>query len=162
MFSRVGRSRSQVLLVGVVLGMLLTVGIVLNSSGPLASAGLPGSVIADFLVVRDSSFVLSGTESKTIEFDLPADTDLGSVGVLAYEVRSSTDAQDLTLEIQLNGNRVDAPVFRDRDIPRGLWETFNQDGTALKLTGNVLEFKISGGTGSLSIRDVVLWYHRTI
>ncbi|OGF55096.1 MAG: hypothetical protein A2Z21_04765 [Candidatus Fraserbacteria bacterium RBG_16_55_9] len=161
MFSQVGLSRSLVLLVGVVLGMLLTVGV---SSQHLwtASARLPGSVIADFLMIRDSSFDISGTESKTIQFDLPADTDLGGMAVIAFVFRPTTDAQDLTVEIQLNGNVITPPLLIGRDITRGIWETFNQEGKDLKLTGNILQFTVKTGTGSIGIRDVVLWYHRTI
>lgn len=162
MFSKVRLSRSQFLVVGVVLGMLLTMGI---SSQQLwtASARLPGSVIADFAVIRDSSFELSGTdESKTIQFDLPADTNLSDMAVIAFAFRPRSSAQDLTVEIQLNGNVITTPLLIGEDISRSLWETFNQDGQALQLTGNILQFKIAGGTGSIDIRDVVLWYHRTI
>ncbi len=161
MFSRVGLSRSQVLLVGVVLGTVLTIWV---SSQPLGtvSARLPGSVIADFLVVRDSSFEISASESRIIQFDLPADTDLSGRAVIAFAFRPRSNARELTVEIQLNGSVLGTALLIGEDIARGVWKTFNQDGKALKLTGNILQFKIAAGTGKVDIRDVVLWYHRTI
>jgi hypothetical protein len=114
--------------------------------------------IADYVVLRDSAVSLKPGSDIDIDlpFNLPSDTATGTRGVLSATM-NTVDAGDLTFMISVNGAN-EFNLRSNSDVFRSIQEVVG----GLQTGANTVTMKVTGGDGTLVIRDVVLWFQRNI
>jgi hypothetical protein len=97
---------------------------------------------------------LGGDVDKKVDFDLPSDTHTSDRGVLTFRT-DAVSPNNLTYTIDINdvpatGHRVDSSVLHsEQKVVKGF-----------KRGPNTLGIKLTGGTGTLEISEIVLHYVR--
>ncbi|NJR62120.1 MAG: hypothetical protein HC769_26815 [Cyanobacteria bacterium CRU_2_1] len=118
--------------------------------------------VADFVQLSDTSFDLRiGGEiarplTQTI-VDAPAN---GEGALLTWNVRREGSGS-VTYEIKINGDDVARDAYT---VSQGDWSAVQETlaTNAIKQGSNTVTFVVTGGSGTLSIGDVVLWYRQNV
>lgn len=171
----VGRILFLSLLCGIgVIGLLLTGTIGFQQ---LSKAASPGATIADFILVpgTDNGFTLTrGNNTQSLpQFDLTAGAEARLDGsfIVGFVVNTMNNAATdvMGIDVKINGTCLrqcaagSTPSrfrFRGAD-ERAVWEVLVTGGI-FKRTGNLIEFIVTSGSGSVTISDVILLFQRTI
>jgi hypothetical protein len=115
-----------------------------------------------FTAIRDKPAIELTPGGKIFEevpFDLQDDTTLGAGGVLTF-MTDAVSPNNLTYTMAINereviNRRVDSAVLHsEQEVVQG------GNPITLKHGGNELQIAVTGGTGTLRIRDIVLHYVR--
>lgn len=119
--------------------------------------------LADYILMRDSSFSLRAGENREFELELPDDT-VGSGfskrPVLAFFADPSGDARNLRLTASMNGTEIFSYPYSG-GVGRAHWEAFTHDHLRIG-TSNRIRFAVASGSGTMHISDVILWYQRNV
>lgn len=118
-------------------------------------------VIADYSIIRDTSFTIQtgGDIDRTFDLTLPSSLYRSNRGVLAYITDPYPNANNLRVEILVNGTSIRKPRFSG-DSYQTLHEVV--DSNLLKVGNNTFKFRITSGSGKILISDIVLWWQRSI
>lgn len=116
--------------------------------------------VADYAQLSDVSFDLrlGGDIDRTLEQHI-ADVPASGEGVLlAWNVRRE-GVGSVTYELRVNGTQAATYTVSGAD-----WSTVQEAmGTDTIHQGdNTVEFRVTAGTGTLSIGDVMLWYRKDV
>jgi hypothetical protein len=119
--------------------------------------------LADYTVIRDTTFALSSGATRHFEFALPSD--LVTAGnskrpVLTHFCDPSPNANDLRARIFVNDQLVSDYTYSG-GVGRGRSEVLQRNNLRPGAT-NKMRFTVSDGQGSLDFSDVVLWFKREI
>jgi len=121
------------------------------------------TTLADYMLIRDSSFSVRAGESKDFEIELPRDAVSSSFSkrpILAFFVDPSADSKNLQLAVDMNGAEIVNYSYKG-GVGRGHWEAFTHDHLRIGDANNI-RFAVVRGTGTLNISDVILWYQRNV
>ena len=121
------------------------------------------ATIADYVVIRDTSDTININVEKPYYFSLPSsvETSGGSKRpIIAYMYDPSSDANNLSLEVRINGTYIGGNSNINSGLVRAKWEVFS--GDILDTVGdNVVGFRVEGDRGNLRISDVFLLFQRS-
>ena len=113
-----------------------------------------------FKVIRDTPRLeltrgtTGGDIDKEVPFDLPGDTSTGDPGVLTY-MTDAVSPNNLTFTMAIN----DIPVVNHR-VDSAVLHSEQEAVGSFHSGLNKLQIKLTGGTGTLVISDIVLHYVR--
>lgn len=116
--------------------------------------------VADYRVISDSGVTLQtgGGTHQTFGFDLGTAVKHNQPAILQFFYVSSSNASNLTFRLSLNGTPV-----RTINVTGNFFATIHEVQSGLtKNNANQLEVGIVGGTGSVTITDIVLFVQRTV
>lgn len=125
--------------------------------------------LASYHVLRDTPMNLSpfGNDEVDVNFNPPNDIIRNSNAlrpVLSYRVDPSNNANGLVFEVfirQLNGvDKLVSKFTLTGTVSRTVFEVVN--GSDIHTGNQKVIFRINGGTGSASVSDVIMWFHRDI
>jgi hypothetical protein len=119
--------------------------------------------IADYAVITDAKFTIQtgGDIDKDFDFTLESGAHLGSRAILAFVLFVHGGAEKLAFEVRINKSVQLSYVFTVSGTRiHTLHEVINAN--VLKAGTNTIEFRITGGFGSLEFGDTVLHYQRDI
>jgi hypothetical protein len=119
--------------------------------------------VADFVQFSDVSFDLriGGDIDRPLTqliSDAPAN---GEGALLTWNVRREGSGS-VTYEVKVNGSS--APTSTVYTVSQPDWSTVQETipTNVVKQGSNTVEFRVTGGSGTLSIGDVVLWYRQNV
>lgn len=125
------------------------------------------ALLAHYEVLSDASFTLEKGEQSRVLFNPENDAYLEDTArraaILHYMVDPSQDASGIELEVyaRMGGREQRISVLRvSGGNARTVIEPFNPAG--LSTGDNRLTFKVTSGSGSLRISNVVMWYQRRV
>lgn len=118
-------------------------------------------VVADYSIIRDSSFVIrtGGDIDRTFNFTMPSFLYPSNRAILAYVIDGERNTTNLKVEISINGSVVRHPRFSG-DSYKALHEVVAAN--LLREGSNSIKFRITSGSGPINISDVILWWQRTV
>jgi hypothetical protein len=116
------------------------------------------AIMADYIVVKDTSFELGENGELTFEFTLPSDFHSASNAFLAYLLYPDSSGGQ-KYEIDINDQVIRSNTV-STGLTHGLWEVF--PGTMLKIGLNTVQFRVESTSGSLNFSDVILWHQRAL
>jgi hypothetical protein len=120
------------------------------------------AIVADNTVIHDASFTLAEDGEMTFTFELPEEFHPGTSKqrpILAYMANPGSDVP-LAYQIDINGQQAVNETFT-RAGRRGVWEVL--PGDILMTPGqNNIQFRLESGSSTITFRDVVLWFQRTV
>jgi hypothetical protein len=114
--------------------------------------------IADYAIITDGFVTLpkaNGDIDQDFTFDAPA-VSIGSRSVLAFRVNPDINTE---LKMELNGQRILEQPF-DANPQRSWHEVL--PANLLKASGNTLTVSRSGGSGKVTVSNLVLFFQATI
>ncbi|HZO89976.1 MAG TPA: hypothetical protein VFB38_16720 [Chthonomonadaceae bacterium] len=121
--------------------------------------------VADYIVITDAPSQLGGFGGMW-NFTVPPNIDLDSKAVLYFVLRD-INADDLTLNVTINGKKISAPpylTFNGDDHPyRTMHEVFKPKDVNINLDqdqyANTLKFEMNAQDDEyLTVSDIVLWF----
>ncbi len=116
------------------------------------------AIVADYIVINDSSFELGENQEVTFDFELPSDFHSASKAILSYLIYPDNTGNQ-AYEIEINDE-----VIRENTVStgviHGLWEVY--PGTMMETGPNTVQFRVESTSGSLKFSDVVLWHQRAL
>lgn len=125
------------------------------------------ALLTHYEVLKDGSITLEAGEQSRLLFNPEDDAYLEDTvrraAILSYMVDPSQDARDIEIEVfaRMGGRDVQISLLRvTGGIARTVTEPFNPSG--LSKQDNRLTFKVTKGSGSVRISNVVMWYQRRI
>lgn len=116
--------------------------------------------VADYRVISDGGVTLQtgGDIDRTFNFDLGAAVSHGQSAILQFFYVSSSNANNLSFRFSLNGTTV-----RTINVTGNHFATIHEVQSGLTQDNiNQLDIQIVGGTGSVTISDIVLFVQRTV
>lgn len=121
------------------------------------------STVADYVVIRDSSFKLESGKTLAYTFNLPSDIVVSGSSrrpVVAFVADPSSNANGLDCRISLND--VEVVKFKySGGVSRGHWEVIRHSNLEVGKE-NVIQFTVVGGAGSIHFSDIILWFQRNM
>lgn len=117
--------------------------------------------IADYSIITDSKFTIQtgGDLDKDFDFNLESGAHVGSRSILAFVLFVKSGANNLGFEVKINGSKQLSYTFTGFQI-NTLHEVINAN--VLQAGTNNIEFRITGGSGTLEFGDSVLWWQRDV
>ena len=120
--------------------------------------------VADYRVIRDTTFTLGINKEESFSFQVPNDLVISqnaARAILNFKYDPSSNANNLRFEVNLNGQLVTSLSNIDNGLRRFESETFNS--TILEVNGNnTLQFRVEASSGnasgSIGFSDIVVWY----
>jgi hypothetical protein len=114
--------------------------------------------VAEFAQFSDSAIDLriGGDIDRTLSKSLDATPASGHGAVLQWMVRREATGS-VTYEVKVNGNVINTFVVTGADWV-GVHEAISTDD--IHLGNNTVEFRVTGGTATLSFSDVILFYRQ--
>lgn len=118
-------------------------------------------VIADYSIIRDSSFTIKtgGDIDRSFNFSLPSSLYRDNRSILAFVMDGASNLNNLRLEVLINGTSLRHPVL-NQDSLQTLHEVVGSN--VLRVGSNTCEFRITSGSGTMNLSDVVLWWQRSV
>ena len=121
--------------------------------------------IADYVVITNSTHELQKDGLRPVkedfQFTLESGAHVNSRAVLAFVLKVESDANDLHLEVEINGSDQVGYTFSGFRSSATLHEVLSRD--VLKADGeNEIKFELDGGEGGVKFGNVVLFYQRDI
>ncbi|MFO7561609.1 MAG: hypothetical protein R6X02_03110 [Enhygromyxa sp.] len=123
--------------------------------------------MAHYDVLSDASFTLMQGEQHRVLFNPENDAYLEDTArratILTYMVDPSNDASGIEIEVfaRMGGRDKRISVLRVSGTQlRTVLEPFNPSG--LQTGDNRITFKVSSGSGSVRISNVIMWYQRRL
>jgi hypothetical protein len=119
--------------------------------------------IADYASITDTKFTIptGGDIDKDFDFTLESGAHLGSRSILAFVLFVHGGADKLGFEVKVNKSAQLSDFFTVSGTRiHTLHEVINAN--VLKAGTNNIEFRITGGSGTLEFGDTVLHYQRDI
>jgi hypothetical protein len=116
--------------------------------------------VADYRVISDGDVKLQtgGDIDHTFTFDLGTAVQHNQQAILQFFYVSSSNANNLSFRFAINGTAV-----RTINVTGNHFATIHEvQGGVTKNNQNELEIRIVGGTGSVTISDIVLFVQRTV
>lgn len=119
-----------------------------------------GRIYANYDAIRDEPFTLTGVgQAQLFNTVIEEGAQLGGErAVLLFMVQPSSIA-GVQVQVQVNGMTLKTYTFYNFPS-HGVWEVFSPPNVGLHVGQNMVEFKKTSGTGSVTISDVVLLYRR--
>ena len=120
-------------------------------------------VAADFVTFSDGSFDLGGGVGADIDRTLTENIGeaprSGEGGLLTWNVRREGSGS-VSYDVILNGGSRQAGYT----VSETNWHSVQEVVSTGKINqgGNAVEFRVTGGSGRLSIGDVTLWYRKNV
>ena len=119
--------------------------------------------VADFRIIRDSNFTLTtagaGDIDRDFDFNLGTAVQHGQAGLLQCKYSSSAGPLPILVRFRLNGtDLISIPMLGNT---AGMVHEVVNTGTTRDNMNN-LEIRIIGGTGSVTLSDIILWVQRTV
>lgn len=118
------------------------------------------AIVADYLAIRDSGFRLQVGQDIDWQtnFNLGSAAQLNQRMILQFFYVSAKNASNLSFRFMINGTTI-----RTINVTGNFFATVHEilGGNVLKHGQNTIEARIVGGTGSVTLSDVVLWFQRT-
>ena len=117
---------------------------------------------SDFVVFRDQSFDLSDQQGADSDRDLDNIIDddpiSGEGGLLTWNVRREGNGS-VDYEIEINGTFVNRYTVSERN-----WHSVQErfPTGSIQQGENTVRYHVTGGDGTLSVGDVVLFYRKNI
>ena len=115
--------------------------------------------VADYRVLRDSSFSLQVDQERSLSFTLPdgfvQGTNLAKP-IITFIADPTNNANNLRLEVDVN----DQPIF-SINLNGTVQRTVNEaiSGQILNQNANnTVQFRVETGSGRVNLRSVILWY----
>ncbi len=121
--------------------------------------------IADYLIISDGKFTIKtgGDTDWDSNFTLESGAHLGSRSILAFVVFVHGGADKLAFEVKINGSKELAYQFTVSGTRiHTLHEVIGANVLKTGTNANKIEFRITGGSGTLEFGDAVLHYQRDI
>jgi hypothetical protein len=119
--------------------------------------------LADYIVVRDTSFALESGGDREFAILVPDDAVRSGSSkrpVLAFFADPSGDASNLRASVSVNGNEI-VNYRYSGGTGRGHWEVFGHDGLRVG-ERNEIRFSVTSGTGTMNFSDIILWLQRNV
>ena len=116
--------------------------------------------VADYRVISDGGVTLKtgGDIDHTFTFDLGTAVKHNQPAILQFFYVSSKNANNLSFQFSINGTAV-----RTINVTGNFFATIHEvQSNITKNNMNQLDIKIVGGTGSVTISDVVLFVQRSV
>lgn len=117
--------------------------------------------VADYRVIRDGNFTIrtGGDIDRSFEFDLGTAVQLGQRSILQFFFVSAQNASNLSYRFTINGQSV-----RTINVNGNFFGTVTEvvSGGVLRNGENDIEVSITGGSGSVTISDIVLFVQREV
>ena len=122
--------------------------------------------IASYVPLLDADFTISGTgDERTFPLNVPLEHISGTGGWDVLQFRVTTrNSDNLRFVAEVNPHRPDGVPTEfiqeftygpsDTNLTRGFHELLR----SVVDSGNDLRFRISGGSGAVTISDIILWY----
>lgn len=121
-------------------------------------------IIADYRIIQDVSFSVDINREESFEFGLPGGVRVEGNNqrpVMAFVYDPSSNADNLRLEVSVNGELIESISNINSGIVRSHWEVFG--GDILNTTDdNRVTFHVEGNEGNIRVSDVILWFQRDI
>lgn len=131
----------------------------LNWEVKIKKGGMMAKEVCDYVMIKDGKFGLKIDETKTLEFDLPADVRKMCHSVLMYLCDPLQNALNLKYKVEINGKEADRGTLSS-GVPRSIHEAIQKN--RLKHGKNTLTFKVNSGTGKVYFSDIILFYKRSV
>jgi len=116
--------------------------------------------VADYVAIGVRDLQLRDNVTYPTVFNLPADVRLEGPAVLMFMANPEQGGVIINLTVSINGHEVKSIRFREGTM-HARCISFNAKGVLLA-GRNEIVFKKHGGGLSLSIDDIVLWFHRDV
>ena len=116
--------------------------------------------VADYRVISDGSVTLQtgGDIDHTFNFDLGTAVKHNQSGVLQFFYVSGKNANNLSFRFSINGTAV-----RTINVTGNFFATLHEVvRNVTKNNANNVEIRIVGGSGAVTISDIVLFVQRTV
>ena len=117
--------------------------------------------IADYSIITDSKFALQtgGDIDRDFDFTVESGAHLGSRSILAFVLFVKNGANSLGFEVKINGSSAMTYTFTGFQV-NTLHEVIAAN--VLQAGTNNIEFRVTGGSGTLEFGDAVLWWQRDV
>lgn len=116
--------------------------------------------VADYVAITDGALnIATGADiDKEVNFNLEPAVRLGQQSILQFFYVSSSNASNLTYRFSINGTEI-----RTINVTGNFFSTIHEviGGGVLASGTNTLKAEIVGGSGSVSLSDIVLWVQRS-
>ena len=123
------------------------------------------TTLTDYRVVRDGigEGAIEINDEQSLSFSLPGRVEFNDgieKPIMAFKYNPSSNANNLRLEVTINGDNLTTISNIDSGTILAYWETFN--GTSLNETDdNVVTFRVEGDSGNIGISDIIVWFQRS-
>jgi hypothetical protein len=121
--------------------------------------------IAEYLIISDATQELEKNDDRPVGEKLTFTLESGALtnfrAVLAFVLKVESGADDLHLEVEINGSDQVRHTFNGYHPSSTFHEVIAKD--VLRANGeNELRFELDGGEGKIKFADVVLFYRREV
>jgi hypothetical protein len=121
--------------------------------------GVEVASLADYFVIRDTSFNLAAGQQQTFPVDVPREIKRSGGSkrpILSYFTDPSSNAENLRLVIEVNNREVSSYRYTG-GVGRGHQEILNHENLNAGVE-NTFRFRVESGRGSVNLSDIVLWF----
>lgn len=116
--------------------------------------------VADYRVVRDGSVTVQtgGDIDKEFSFDLGTAVKHDQNCVLQFFMVSGSNASNLSFAFEINGTSI-----RTINVNGNHFATIHEVARDVtRDNSNSMKLRITGGSGSVTVSDIVLWVQRSV
>jgi hypothetical protein len=115
--------------------------------------------VADYRVISDSGVTIQtgGDIDRDFNFNLGTAVQHGQDSVLQFFMVSGSNANNLSFQFAINGTPV-----RTINVTGNHFASIHEVARSTRDNDNRLSVRITGGSGSVTLADIVLWVQRSV